>query len=79
MGRGGKRIGAGRPIGTTKAEGMPTKVIRVSTEISKEQCEVIPQLVDVLNHWEDKCTNEVDNPRYYYLRKALEEIRALGF
>lgn len=79
MGRGGKRLGAGRPIGTTKAEGMSTKVIRISSEISKEQCEAIPLLIDVLNHWEDKCATEHDNPRYYHLKRMLDEIRTLGF
>jgi hypothetical protein len=58
---------------------MPSKVIRVSAEISKEQCEAIPELIAILNHWEDDCLANPDSARHYYLRKALDEIRALGF
>jgi hypothetical protein len=36
MARGGFRVGAGRKPGTTKAEGLPTKVVRVSTKLSNE-------------------------------------------
>lgn len=79
MARGGKRVGAGRPVGTTKGEGLPTKVVRVSAEISKEQIDSIPQLVDLLNHWEDECIAQPESSRHYFLRKALEEIRALGY
>lgn len=79
MARGGKRKGAGRPVGTTKGEGMPTKVVRVSCEVTKEQCDSIPQLQDLLNHWEDECAANPDGVRYYFLKKALEEIRALGY
>ncbi len=79
MPRGGKRVGAGRPLGSTKGEGMPTRVVRVSAEVSKEQCDSVPQLIDLLNHWEDECDANPDAVRYYFLRKALEEIRALGY
>jgi hypothetical protein len=79
MARGGKRVGAGRPVGTTKGEGMPTRVVRVSAEVTKEQCDSIPQLIDLLNHWEEDCLANPDSSRHYYLRKALEEIRALGY
>lgn len=80
MARGGKRSGAGRPVGTTKGDGMPTRVVRVSAEVTKEQCDSIPQLIEILNHWEDDCITAGDSsPRHYYLRKALDEIRALGY
>lgn len=80
MARGGKRIGAGRPVGTTKGEGMPTRVVRVSAEVTKEQCDSIPQLIELLNHWEDECRHaQPDSARHYFLRKALDEIRALGY
>lgn len=79
MPRGGKREGAGRPVGTTKGEGMPTRVVRVSAEITKEQCDSIPQLINLLDHWEDECNANPDAVRYYFLKKALEEIRALGY
>jgi hypothetical protein len=51
----------------------------VSAEVSKEQCDSVPQLIDLLNHWEDECDANPDAVRYYFLRKALEEIRALGY
>lgn len=79
MARGGKRTGAGRPVGSTKGEGMPTRVVRISSEVTKEQCDAIPQLVDLLNHWEDECSVNPDSARHYFLKKALEEIRALGY
>lgn len=79
MPRGGKRIGAGRKVGSTKSEGMPSKVIRVSAEVSKEQAEAIPELVALLDYWEDDCKANPESARHYYLRKALDEIRALGF
>jgi len=78
MTRGGYRKGAGRPKGTTKGEGMPTKVVRVSVDISKDEIDNIQTLKDILNHWEDRVILE-DNPRYYYLKQMLEEIRALGY
>ncbi len=76
MPRGGNREGAGRPKGTTKAEGMATHVVRISTEISKDQAQAIPSLIAVLDYWEGQAD---DSPRYYYLKQMLEEIRALGF
>lgn len=78
MTRGGYRKGAGRPKGTTKGEGMPTKVVRVSVDISKDEIDNIQTLKDILSHWEDRVIAE-DNPRYYYLKQMLEEIRALGY
>lgn len=79
MPRGGKREGAGRPVGTTKGEGMPTRVVRISAEVTKEQCDSIPQLIELIDYWEDECNSNPDGVRYYFLRKALEEIRALGY
>ncbi len=79
MARGGSRVGAGRPKGTTKADGMSTKVVRVSTEVTKEMCDNIPQLLFVLNYWEDRVVGEPDNPRYYYLKQLLDEVRGLGY
>ena len=79
MARGGYRKGAGRPRGTTKGDGLPSKVIRVSSEVSKEQCESIPELTGLLDYWEQECDANPEKPRYYFLRKAIDEIRALGF
>jgi hypothetical protein len=50
----------------------------VSTEISKAECEAIPSLKTVLDHWEAECMANPDGARYHFLRQALEEIRALG-
>lgn len=79
MPRGGKRTGAGRPKGTTKGEGMPTKVVRVSAEITKEQCENVLLVKDLINHWEDKLLADGGNPRYYYLKQFLDELKGLGY
>ena len=79
MTRGGNRQGAGRPKGSTKGEGMPTKVIRISSDITKEQCDNIITLKDILNHWEERTISNNGNPRYYYLKQMLDEIRVLGF
>lgn len=76
---GGKRSGAGRPKGTSK-EKQPTYVVRVPAEISKEHIEAIPSLRTVLDYWEDEClTAGEGSARHYFLRQAIEEIRALGF
>ncbi len=79
MARGGKRMGAGRPKGTTKGEGLPTKVVRVSADVTKEMCDNIPQLRFSLDHWEDRLLSDPNNPRYYYLKQMLDELRFLGY
>lgn len=79
MARGGRRVGAGRPVGSSKGDGLSTKVVRVSSEVDKLQCETIPELVALLDHWEELVQSNPGQPRYYYLAKALDEIRALGF
>lgn len=77
--RGGKREGAGRPKGTTKAEGLATRMMRVSTQISKEHVDAIPELIDLLNHYEEECLANPEVRTYDKLRKFLDEARALGF
>lgn len=79
MPRGGKRVGAGRKVGSGKGEGLKTHVVRISSEISKEQCNAIPSLIAILDYWEDECVANPDNPRHHFLRQALDEIRSLGF
>jgi hypothetical protein len=80
MARGGKREGAGRPKGSTKVEvGMPSRVKRIPGDVTDELVDNIIPLRDLLNHWEDECLANPDNPRYYFLRLALEEIRQLGY
>lgn len=75
MARGGKRDGAGRPKGVT----IPTRVKRIPTDISDEMIDNIPVLRDLLSDWEEKCLANPDNPRHYFLRQALENIRDLGY
>ena len=76
---GGKRSGAGRRPGTTKAEGMPTHVVRISTEVSKEQAQAIPSLIAALDYWEKECAKNPKSARHYFLRQMIDEVRALGY
>jgi hypothetical protein len=82
-GRGGKRPGAGRKVGSTKADGLPTHVVRVSTEITKEQVQAVPELIAKFNHWEDELIAARERGEslrtYEKLAKLLDEVRALGF
>jgi hypothetical protein len=76
MTRGGKREGAGRPKGVT----IPTRVKRIPTDIPDELIDNLPTLRDILNHWEDEClTVGKNSARHYFLKQAIEEIRALGY
>lgn len=81
--RGGKRPGAGRPKGTTKAEGLATRMMRVSTQITKEQVDAIPELIDLLNHWEAEHLAAKERGEscrtYEKMLKLIDELRALGF
>ena len=83
MPRGGVRVGGGRPKGSTKSEGMPTHVVRISVEIPKEVAQAIPSLRAILDHWESEIEKNpptrTTNARYWYAKQMLEEIRALGF
>ena len=80
MPRGGKRIGAGRKIGSfTAGEGMATYVVRVSTEVSKEQAQSIPELKALIDHYEEECLANPEVRTYDKLRKFIDEARALGF
>jgi hypothetical protein len=75
MPRGGKREGSGRP-----REAVKTHAVRIPIDVSKAECEAIPSLKDVLANWEEKCIAAGDkSARHYFLKQALEEIRALGF
>jgi hypothetical protein len=81
--RGGKRPGAGRPKGTTKAEGLATRMMRVSTGTTKEQVDHIPELIDRLNHWEEEyhaARARGESCRTYEkMLQLLEELRILGY
>lgn len=73
MPRGGKREGAGRP-----QEAKKTHVVRVPVDVSKDECEAIPSLKDVLAYWRQECDNNPDGARYHFLKQALDEIAELG-
>lgn len=71
---GGRREGAGRKPGSPL--GMQTKTVRVTIDISTEQCKAIPDLIALLDYWESRAD---DSPRYYYLKTLIDEARGLGF
>jgi hypothetical protein len=78
MARGGYREGAGRKPGSGKGDGLASKVIRVSSEVTKADCEAIPSLKLILAHWEEECLANPGGARYHFLKQMIEEIRALG-
>jgi len=74
--RGGKRLGAGRPVGSTTN---PTRVARVPLDITNEDIAALPSLKLLLDHWEEECEAAGDkSARHYFLRQAIADIRALG-
>ena len=70
-----RRVGGGRPA----KHGEETRSIRVPVSIPTEQITSIPELQVVLDYWESRCLENPDSVRHYFLRQALDEIRALGF
>lgn len=83
MARGGVREGAGRKPGNTKAEGLPTKVVRVSTELPNESYQRLPELLARIDEWEERIMAAKDRGEsmrtYEKLVKLIEEVRALGY
>jgi len=79
MTRGGKRVGAGRPKGTTKSGGIPSKVVRVPVDVTKEMLDNLIPLRSLISDWEAECEANPDSPSHYFLRQALEEIKNLGY
>lgn len=68
-GRGGKRNGAGRP--TTGAG----KVMRVATDLSREQLEAI---LNLLNEYEEISeTSSPTSPRFERLRQMLNKYKVI--
>ena len=67
--------GAGRP----PKHGEETRSIKVPMSVSTEQITSIPELQRIIDHWEDECAANPDSARHYRLRKAIDEIRALGY
>lgn len=83
MGRGGAREGAGRKVGSTKAGGLPTKVVRVSTELPNEYYQRLPELLARIEDWEEQIVAAKARGEslrtYEKLAKLIEEVRALGY
>jgi hypothetical protein len=83
MTRGGFRVGAGRKPGTTKAEGLPTKVVRVSTELPNGCYQGLPELLARIDDWEERimaAKGRGESLRTYEkLVRLIEEVRALGY
>jgi len=83
MARGGVRPGAGRKVGSTKADGLPTKVVRVSTELPNECYQRLPELLATIDDWEERmiaAKARGESVRTYEkLAKLIGEVRALGY
>jgi len=83
MPRGGVRLGAGRKAGSTKAAGLPTKVVRVSIELPNELYQRLPELLATINYREDEMeaakTRGESLRTYEKMAKLIEDIRALGY
>jgi hypothetical protein len=83
MARGGFRVGAGRKPGTTKANGLPTKVVRVSTELPNECYQRLPELLARIEDWEEEIIAAQARGEslrtYEKLAKLIEEVKALGY
>lgn len=77
-GRGGARKGAGRKIGSGSGEGLPTHVIRVPSDVSKDEACAIPSIKAVADHWRAECAKNPEGARYHFLKQMLEELEALG-
>lgn len=54
MPRGGVRPGAGRKVGSTKAYELPTKVVRLSTELPNDCYQRLPDLLVSIDDWEER-------------------------
>jgi hypothetical protein len=70
-----RKAGGGRPA----KHGEATRSIRVPLSVEAEIISAIPELRAILDHWEQECLSNPDSARHYYLKKALDEIRALGY
>jgi len=83
MARGGARVGAGRKVGSTKAGGLPTKTVRVSTELPNESYQGLPELLARLQEAEDEMIAAKARGEslrtYEKLAKLIEEVKALGY
>jgi hypothetical protein len=83
MARGGAREGAGRKVGSTKANGLPTKVVRVSSELPNELYQRLPELLARIESWEEEMVAAKARGEslrtYEKLVKLIEDVRTLGY
>lgn len=83
MARGGVRPKAGPKVGSTKADGLPTKVVRVSTELANDCYQRLPELLARIDDWEERMiaakARGESMRTYEKLVKLIEEVRALGY
>jgi len=70
-----RKSGGGRP----PKHGEATRSVRVPISVETEVVSAIPELRAVLDYWEQQCLSNPESSRHYFLRKAIDEIRALGF
>ena len=68
-------LGVGRP----PKHGEQTRSIRVPLSIPTELITNIPELQVIIDYWEKECGDNPESFRHYYLRKVLDEIKALGY
>lgn len=74
---GGVRPGAGQP----SKFGEKTKTVRLPESLAEQRDLIvaIPELRRLLDEIEQDCQENPDSPRRYFLVKAVNRIRALGF
>jgi hypothetical protein len=70
-----RKAGGGRP----PKHGEATRSVRVPNSVPTELISSIPELQAVLDHWEQQCRDNPNSARHYFLKQALDEIRALGY
>jgi hypothetical protein len=70
-----RQPGAGRPL----KHGEETRSIRVPLSIPTELITNISELQVIIDYWEKECRDNPESSRHYYLRKVLDEIKALGY
>lgn len=77
VGHGGARPGAGQP----SKYGEKTKTVRLPESLADQRDLIvaIPELQKLLDELEQDCLDNPDSARRYFLRKAISQIRCLGF
>jgi len=67
-GWGGGRSGAGR-----KKSGRTTKTVRIDIEIADNLNQLI-DIPDIARYWRAEADKQPNNPRFYYLKKFLDDM-----